>query len=86
MRHLPLRRELDGVAHQIDEHLTQPVRVASESCGRLRHDFVAQLDAFLFARTERISTVVSSTPASSKSVSSRADAAGFNLGEIQDDR
>ena len=45
-------RELDGVAHQIDNNLPQTPRVADESMGNARIDATSQFQ-LLVARSQR---------------------------------
>ena len=40
--------ELDGIAHQIVEHLAEPQRVAHQMAGHIRGDGVHHLNAFFF--------------------------------------
>jgi hypothetical protein len=43
--HFAAVRELDGVAHQIDQHLTQASRVAHERIGNVRSNAAGELEA-----------------------------------------
>ena len=43
--HLAALGELDGVAHQIDQHLTQPSGIADERIGDLRRNAAGELEA-----------------------------------------
>ncbi len=57
-QHLTTLREFDRVAYQIDEHLTQPSRIADGDARYVRQDVTDDFEAFLIgAQRKRLQQV-----------------------------
>ena len=82
--HFTLVRELDGIAHQIVQHLTEPQRVAAQVARHIRSDRVHDFDTFFLGAQrgdggDRFQNVIQR-----KLHGLQCQHAGFDLGIVQD--
>src|SRR5262249_44416134 len=83
-QHVSLLRELDGVANEVHQHLTQAQRIAHDRVGYARIDVDQQLEALLLGvrcqRTQRFVNSVGEREPHRLELQST----GLDLGKVQD--
>ena len=83
-QHLALRRELDGVAPQVDEHLLKPQRVANEHLGDGVVNVKQQLQLLGLGVAGVNDGQVANQLVKAERLGVKLHLAGFNLGKIED--
>jgi len=80
----PALRELEGIAHEIEDDLAQPRRIAADRGGHVRRHVIGQLEALLMgARRQRAHGLVQGV-AQVEVDRLDVELAGLDLGEVQD--
>ena len=79
-RHLPAIGELDGIRHQVAQHLAEPPGIASQQARRIRLHQARQFQPFAIGRIASISTTPSNTATQAEIQALERYLSGFDLG------